>query len=191
MRCPKVQIFERTHGRCGLFLVLGFNPIFKNMKPFTRSVVRQLPIVSTYRQRLVSSDRSLKPPTVLSYLANVSSFVMELGSAMEVQGVAIPNEQEALNLAMSHSWNRLKRYRNATLTARLLTVSRNEVCDVLSWSSRKRNVQSMASFCTAVGRFYQWLESSDLLEENHFESVRSQIEFRWRTLQDSIEKCRR
>ena len=180
----------RTQGRCGLCFSQGFNPIFNTMKPFTRSVVRQLPIVSTYRQCLVSGDRSLKQPTVLAYLANVSSFVMLIGGAMNMQGVAIRHEREALNLAMSHNWSRLKGYRNATLTARLLTVSRDEVCDVLSWSCRKRNVQSMASFCTAVGGFYQWLESSALLEENHFEAVRSQLQFRWLTFQASIEKCR-
>lgn len=182
----------RTQGRCGLCCMSGFNPIFNTMKPFTRSVVRQLPIVSTHRECLSERDNcSLEQPTVVAYLANVSSFVMELGAAMNVQGVAIGREQEAFNLAVSHSWSRLKRYRNATLTARLLTVSRNEVCDVLSWSSRKRNLHSMASYCTAVGRFYQWLESCDLLEKNHFESVRSRLEFRWRVFHDSIEHCRR
>jgi site-specific recombinase XerD len=161
------------------------------MQPFTRSIVRQLPIVSTYRECLAEDDRSLKPTTVGTYLANVSSFVMELGKAMNVHRVATEREREALVLATSHRWSLLKRFRNSTLTARLLTVSRNEVCDVLSLSSRSRNVQSMASFCSSVGRFYQWLESSDLLEENHFEAVRNRLEFRWRTLRDSIEHSRR
>ena len=120
------------------------------MKPFTRTVVRQLPIVSTYRECLAESDRSLKPPTVGAYLANVSRFVMQLGTAMNVQHVATHGEHEALVLAVAHRLNLLKRYRNATLTALQLTLSHEEVCDALSWSSRKGNVQSMASFCSAV-----------------------------------------
>jgi hypothetical protein len=132
------------------------------MKPFTRSVVRQLPIVATYRVCLAESDRSLKLPMVGAYLANVSRFFMELGNAMNVQHVATHGAHEALVLAVAYRWSLLKRYRNSTLTARLLTLSHEEASDALSWSSRRRNVQSMASFWSAVGGFYRWAESSDL-----------------------------
>lgn len=164
--------------------------LFFIMKPFTRSVVRKLPIISRYRECLVKSDRSLKPPTVVAYLAHVSSFITELGIAMNVTRVETAREGNALVLAASRRWSPLKRRRNSTITARLLTVSRDEVCEVLLRASRKRNVQSMASFCSAVGVFYQWLESIGLLEENHFEAVRGRLEFRWQTFRDSIECCR-
>ena len=115
---------------------------------------------------------------------------MELGNAMNVQHVAPHGAHEALVLAVAYRWSLLKRYRNSTLTARLLTLSHEEVSNALSWLSRRRNVQSMASFWSAVGGCYRWAESSDLREANYFEVVMSRLEFRWRALRYSIEHSR-
>jgi hypothetical protein len=160
------------------------------MESLTRMVAHRLPIVSEYRQSLDDETRCLKLPTATAYVGNVASFVMELGEVSKVQCINPEREEHALRLVESHQWSVLNRERDDTLTARMVTLSRNEVCDVLSLASQTRKIQSMATFCSAVGGFYRWLASSNLLEKNHFEDVRTRLKFRWRSLQSSIEECR-
>ena len=143
------------------------------MSHISRTACRELLILRLYRRNL--HERKLRDSSQKGYASQASSWVHNIAQAGGIEVLIIEEEERAIYYASQGQWKRLRSLRDVNLTARLLTLTKQEVSDHISEWTRKRTISSLTTGLNAMDQFYHFLERERLIETNHFRHIRRRL----------------
>lgn len=161
------------------------------MHGFSREECYATPIVRSYCRSLVG--RRIRVGTRKLYMSNIVSYAQDLVNVQRprLQAISESLEEEAWSAAREHRWRTVRRLRNDTLTARLLTQSEREVARALLRATERITLFcGMHNYVIIVSQLFAWLADPKrrYMEEDTFDSVRQTLDFRYQKLIPSIRR---
>ena len=143
------------------------------MSQIARTACRELLILRLYRRNL--HERKLSESSQKGYASHAASWIHDVAQASGIEVLTMDEEERSIYYASQGQWKRLRSVRDGNLTARLLTLTKQEVCDQISDWTGKRNISTLATGLNAMGQFYHFLERDRLIETNHFRHIRRKL----------------
>jgi hypothetical protein len=158
------------------------------MATIARKHCTNLLVVQLYRRELTSLK--LRTSSQKGYVSQASGWTYAVANGAGIGQVLIEQEEVCMYYASQERWGRLQAIRNEAITARLLTLTKLEICDYISAWSREKNISGIATGLNAIDRFYRWLERERFVKTNHFQLVRSQLSYTVSGFTTSLDKAR-
>ena len=143
------------------------------MSQITRTACRELLILKLYRRNLL--ERKLRDSSQKGYASHAASWIHDVAQVSGIKVLTMEEEERVIYYASQGQWKRLRSLRNVNLTARLLTLTKQEVCDQISDWTGKRNISTLATGLNSMSQFYHFLERDRLIETNHFRHIRRSL----------------
>lgn len=157
------------------------------MKTLVLSAIRQLRLVADYECFL--RDRGIQAVSSKGYISTIGSFALTIAEQSAI-GAMAEADDGIWQSARLKNWDSVMEARERVLTARLLTLTRDEVCSALLTCRRTRSLSTMACFVSNVGQFFDWLKDTKVIPTNAFGEVRKKLRFKVGQLAKSIEEAR-